>query len=83
MTDNKKTYTIEEVNAYRAEVYRILISWGETEDFARGISSFEDMLIRGSYNTPDHKATYNEAISVWSDIMQHNTPQEYAEMMCM
>lgn len=36
MNDNKKTYTIEEVNAYREEVYRALIRLGQDEDFAKG-----------------------------------------------
>lgn len=83
MSNEVKTYTIEEVNSYRDEVYRALIRLGQYEDFARGISAFEDMVIGGVYGVEDHKATYDEAMSVWSDIMRYNTPQEYAEMMCM
>lgn len=61
MSKGTKTYTIEEVNSYRAEVYRILISWGETEHFARAVSSQPNIC----------------------EVMPFNSPEEYAELMCM
>lgn len=79
-----KEYTIEEINAYRAEVYRILIGKGETEDFARGVCNYDGITIRGSINEPDKEGNNEDIITIWgNDIMPFNTPKDYADLMTL
>ena len=78
-----KEYTWEQINEYRAKLYEELIKLGEPEWSAKGICAFDDMIIAGTINIPEHKATKDEAISVWRQIMQYNTPRQYAELMTM
>ena len=79
-----KEYTIEEINAYRAEVYRILIEMGETEDFARGVCNYDGIIIRGDINEPDKEGTNEDIITIWGDdIMPFNTPEDYAHLMTL
>ena len=66
-----KEYTIEEINAYRAEVYRILIEMGETEDFAEYVSC------RGKYSVPSE-----DLPGIWKYVMWQS-PKDYAELMTM
>ena len=65
-----KEYTIEEINAYRAEVYRILIEMGETDDFAEYVCEY------GRNHSEAHLCGH------WSYVMWQS-PREYAELITM
>lgn len=82
MSDNQKTYTIEEVNAYRAEVHRTLLSWGETEADANYACDYHTDMMAGDITTKPFKATEQDIISRWSYIMWQS-PEDYANLMCM
>lgn len=73
MSNEVKTYTLEEVNAYRAEVYRLLISWGEYKEDADYICDYDPKTCL---------KTTESIIYNWSRVMWQ-TPEEYAELMCM
>lgn len=77
-----KEYTIEEINAYRSEVYRILIEKGETEDFARGVCGYDGYIINGE-EMPESKVQNSDIIGIWSETVRLTPPELYAEWMTL
>ena len=78
-----KIYNLRQINEFRKKLYDILTADGDFEEEARAICAFDDMIIAGNYGSPDRKATKKEAMQVWSEIMEFNTPESYAEIMSM
>lgn len=82
MSNEVKTYTLEEVNAYRAEVYRILISWGEYKEDAKSICGYNGFAKDTDTGIEMYEPTIEQQISYWSNVMWQS-PKDYAELMCM
>ena len=84
MENPRRTYTLEEVNAFRAEVHRILMASGESKDFADSICGYNGIVIRGNQYEPDRRGTESDIISIWrNDILPYNTPESYADLMTL
>ena len=78
-----KIYNLRQINEFREKLYQCVLDLGGDEDDAKSICVFEDMVIGGNYGSPDRKATKKEAMQVWSEIMEFNTPESYAYIMTM
>ena len=48
MENPRRTYTLEEVNAFRAEVHRILMASGASKDLADTVCDYNGIVIRGN-----------------------------------
>ena len=84
MDTTESVYTVEEVNAFRAEVHRILMASGASKDFADSICNYNGIVIRGNQYEPDRRGTESDIIRIWrNDILPYNTPQSYADLMTM
>lgn len=84
MENPRRTYTLEEVNAFRAEVHRILMASGASKDFADSICGYNRIVIRGNLHEPDRRGTESDIISIWrNDILPYNTPESYADLMTL
>ena len=78
MSNEVKAYTLEEVNAYRAEVYRLL-----TKEYHLDKESALDICGYNGYIVDGKKVSENDVqqslvIAHWSYIMNNNTPDMYA-----
>ena len=84
MDTMERVYTLEEVNAFRAEVHRILMAWGKSKDFADSICGYNRIIIRGNQYEPDRPGTESDIIRIWrNDILPYNTPESYADLMTL
>ena len=84
MDTTEREYTVEEVNAFRAEVHRILMASGKSKDFADSICNYNGIVIRGNQYEPDRRGTESDIIRIWrNDILPYNTPESYADLMTM
>ena len=84
MENPRRTYTLEEVNAFRAEVHRILMAKGASKDLADTVCDYNGIVIRGNLHEPDRRGTESDIISIWrNDIIPYNTPESYADLMTL
>ena len=82
MENPRRTYTLEEVNAFRAEVHRILMARGESKDSADYVCGYSSDKMIGDITVEPFIATPSDIISRWSYVMWQS-PEEYADLMTM
>lgn len=82
MEDPSRTYTLEEVNAFRAEVHRILMAWGKSKDFADYVCGYNTDKMEGDITVEPFTATPSDIVSYWSYFMWQS-PEEFADLMTM
>lgn len=82
MENPRRTYTLEEVNAFRAEVHRILMARGARKDFADYVCGYHTDKMFGDITVEPFTATPSHIISRWSYVMWQS-PEEYADLMTM
>lgn len=82
MENPRRTYTLEEVNAFRAEVHRILMARGKSKDFADYVCGYHTDKMVGDITVKPFIATPSHIISRWSYVMWQS-PEEYADLMTM
>ena len=78
MENPRRTYTLEEVNAFRAEVHRILTKeMNVAEEEAQTICGYNGYTINGQ-SVNENELPHAVIVQHWSYIMQCNTPWQYA-----
>lgn len=78
MSKGTKTYTIEEVNSYRDEVYRLLTKeYHLDNESALDICGYNGYIVDGK-KVSERDAQQSLVIAHWSYIMNNNTPDMYA-----
>ena len=82
MDTTERTYTLEEVNAFRAKVHAILMARGESKDFADYVCGYNTDKMIGDITVEPFIATPSDIISRWSYVMWQS-PEEYADLMTM
>lgn len=82
MENPRRTYTLEEVNAFRAKVHRILTARGESKDFADYVCGYSSDEMIGDITVEPFIATPSDIISRLSYVMRQS-PEEFADLMTM